>query len=164
MTSMTRWVSPLRDRPVDYPEELPFLSDRGCLLSSSGSGESGLYSVIWPASLMWPADFLRQPHQSEELPNPMSGVLAFQGPSIDPRPDLAVLRWLWAGRDRLPDDVSAAFALVRESSREAGWSELRGGGDRTAWLEKGPRLRVVMATAAGVTLQEGLPEREVAAG
>jgi len=46
MASTTRWLSPLASRPADYPRDLPFLSERSCMLSRSGAGESELFSVI----------------------------------------------------------------------------------------------------------------------
>ncbi len=152
MTSTTRWLSPVASRPADYPTELPFLSDRGCLLSRSGAGESELFSVMWPASVTWPGDFLHQPREIAV------GSFAWHSP-------------LASGA--LPDEVSTVFDLVCESSCEAGW--VRGKGSYafrgnpavalqsgTAYFEKGPRVRIVTETSAGVTLQEGLPEREAA--
>ena len=152
MTSTTRWLSPVASRPADYPTELPFLSDRGCLLSRSGNGDSELFSVLWPASGMWPADFLRQPRES--------AVGSF------------ARHWPWAS-GALPDEVSTVFDLVCESSCEAGWSLGRGScafrgnpavalQSGTAYFEKGPRVRLVTETAAGVTLQEGLQAQEAA--
>ncbi len=146
MTSTTRWLSPVASRPADYPAELPFLSDRGCLLSKSGNGESDLFSVMWPASVTWPGDFLRQPRES------------------------AVGSFAWHS---LPDEVSTVFDLVCESSCEAGWSLGRGScafrgnpavplQSGTAYFEKGPRVRLVTETSAGVTLQEGHLEWEAA--
>ena len=146
MTSTTRWLSPVAGRPADYPAELPFLSDHGCLLSRSGNGDSELFSLLWPASQMWPADFLRQPRES------------------------AVGSFAWAS-GALPDEVLSVFDLVCESSCEAGWSKGREAVNRTlnvawrsgtAYFEKGPRVRLVTATAAGVTLEEGLPAQEAA--
>ncbi len=146
MTSTTRWLSPVASRPADYPTELPFLSDRGCLLSRSGDGESELFSVMWPASVTWPGDFLRQPRES------------------------AVGSFAWAS-GALPDEVLSVFDLVCESSCEAGWSKGREAVNRTlnvawrsgtAYFEKGPRVRLVTLTAAGVTLQEGFPTQEAA--
>ncbi len=146
MTSTTRWLSPVASRPADYPGELPFLSDRGCLLSRSGAGESELFSVMWPASVTWPGDFLRQPRES------------------------AVGSFAWAS-GALPDEVLSVFDLVCESSCEAGWSKGREAVNRTlnvawrsgtAYFEKGPRVRLVTLTAAGVTLQEGFPTQEAA--
>ncbi len=146
MTSTTRWLSPVASRPADYPTELPFLSDRGCLLSRSGAGESELFSVMWPASVTWPGDFLRQPRES------------------------AVGSFAWAS-GALPDEVLSVFDLVCESSCEAGWSKGREAVNRTlnvawrsgtAYFEKGPRVRLVTLTAAGVTLQEGFPTQEAA--
>ena len=167
MTSTTRWLSPVASRPADYPEELPFLSDRGCLLSKSGAGEAELFSVLWPASVMWPADLLRQPLESA-VGSREAAYYAIDQAAI------------WRMSRRVaheasvaqPDEASTVFDLVCERSREAGWSGGKrtnvgsdvawryGGG--TAWFEKGPRVRLVTATAAGVTLQEGLPEREAA--
>ncbi len=146
MTSTTRWLSPVASRPADYPGELPFLSDRGCLLSRSGAGESELFSVMWPASVTWPGDFLRQPRES------------------------AVGSFAWAS-GALPDEVLSVFDLVCESSCEAGWSKGREAVNRrlnvawrsgTAYFEKGPRVRLITLTAAGVTLQEGFPTQEAA--
>ena len=63
----------------------------------------------------------------------------------------------------LPDEVSTDFQLVCEMSHEAGWSgrpdQL---GARSAVFEKGQRFRLVVATPAGVTLQQGPAEREAA--
>ena len=149
MTSTTRWLSPVSSRPAEYPEELPFLSDRGCLLSSSGSGESELFSVLWPASMRWPADFLRQPRQSAA------------GFVDSTRTSLAAFGFFQWDSVAAPDEVSTVFDLVCERSCEAGWSSRRGQSS-TAWFEKGPRVRLVTATAAGVTLEEGLPAQEAA--
>ncbi len=140
MTSTPRWLSPVASRPADYPTELPFLSDRGCLLSRSGAGESELFSVMWPASVTWPGDFLRQPRESA------FGSFAWHSP-------------LASGA--LPDEVSTVFDLVCESSCEAGWSRGKGSG-APAYFEKGPRVRLVTETAAGMTLQEGCPAQEAA--
>ncbi len=151
MTSTTRWLSPVASRPADYPAELPFLSDRGCLLSRSGNGDSELFSVLWPASEMWPADFLRQPRERTDR----------------------TFAWPPLASGALPDEVSTVFDLVCESSCEAGWSRGKGSGafrgnpavalqSGTAYFEKGPRGRLVTETAAGVTLQEGCPAQEAA--
>ena len=190
MTATTRWFSPLLRRPADYPEELPFLSNHGCVLSRSGAGESELLSVIWPASVTWPADFLRQPLEraagSREAP-PMPtmptlppgvtleefvGQFTPEGGTQRSRPSEEWLTWAqeaeqthrtWVASSRLPDEVSTVFGLVCERSREAGWNEERVASRSwqdppcTAWFEKGSRVRLVIATAAGVTLQEGLP-------
>ncbi len=174
MASTTRWLSPLANRPADYPRDLPFLSERSCLLSRSGAGESELFSVIWPASEEWPADCLRQqPGPTRTLPLtvfPTLGELR-----DDPSAAKAALRsmsWIqtFGPLDRpwipwatwVPDEVSTVFGLVCERSREAGWSWGRNVERDTAWFEKGPRVRLIIAAAAGGTLQEGLPEREAA--
>ena len=158
MTSTTRWLSPVASRPADYPGELPFLSDRGCLLSRSGAGESELFSVMWPASVTWPGDFLRQPRES--APSTRGSVSL-----CEPFGSFA-----WAS-GALPDEVLSVFDLVCESSCEAGWSKGREAVNRTlnvawrsgtAYFEKGPRVRLVTLTAAGVTLQEGFPTQEAA--
>ena len=158
MTSTTRWLSPVASRPADYPAELPFLSDRGCLLSRSGNGDSELFSLLWPASQMWPADFLRQPRERAAG----SWEAAFKLGAH--QTDFGITA---ADSIAQPDEISRTFHLVCERSREAGWSGRSVGGAwryqfHSAWFEKGPRVRHVTATSAGVTLQEGLPEREAA--
>ena len=184
MASTKRWLSPLAGKPADYPRDLPFLSERSCLLSRSGAGESELFSVIWPASEEWPADCLRQqPRPTRTLPLSVVPTLE-ELPSDQPESlkhltraaaRVAFDRWMsWSQTfgplDRpwipwatwVPDEVSTVFGLVCERSREAGWSWGRNVARDTAWFEKGLRVRLVVATAAGVTLQEGLPEREAA--
>ncbi len=98
--------------------------------------------------MTWPGDFLRQPRES--------AVGSFASAS-----------------GALPDEVSTVFDLVCESSCEAGWSRGKGSyafrgnpavalQSGTAYFEKGPRVRLVTETAAGVTLQEGCPAQEAA--
>lgn len=156
MDSTTRWMSAVASRPADYPEELPFLPDRGCLLSISGAGASQLFSVMWPASEVWPADLLHQPHN----PDPRTAWTR----SPDPTRAVSVL----FPQARLSDEILADFVRVCESSFEAGWREgrvvfktlqrLRYPG--TVWLSKGSRVRLVTSMAAGATLQEGHPAQQ----
>ncbi len=157
MTSTTRWLSPVASRPADYPAEFPFLSDRGCLLSRSGNGDSELFSLLWPASQMWPADFLRQPRERATG----SWEAAFK---LGAHTDFGITA---ADSIAQPDEISRTFHLVCERSREAGWSGRSVGAAwryqfHSAWFEKGSRVRLVTATAAGVTLEEGLPAQEAA--
>ena len=165
MASTTRWLSQVAGRPVDYPAELPFLCDRGCLLSRSGDGDSELFSVLWPASQMWPADFLRQPREGAAG----SREAAFK---VIDQTAFSRMQWTYEAYEASvaqPDEISRTFHLVCERSREAGWSGRSVGPGEAwryqlhpAWFEKGSRVRLVTATSAGVALQEGLPEREAA--
>ena len=150
VASTTRWLGPLTSKPTDYPEELPFLPDRGCLLSRSGAGESQLFSVMWPASTAWPADLLRKAHDSPAYPTSAEQAVVYVAARSSP----------------LPEEVATAFDLIREMSRTAGWVDPRYHWPGITVTEvqfwKGPRLRLIIATSAGVTLQEGQPEREAA--
>ena len=147
MASTTRWLTPRSKRPADYPEELPFLPHRRCLLSRSGPGETQLFSVVWPA-VIWPADLSRQPLERRTYPTSPEEILLYRVARSSP----------------LPQEVAVSFRLIREMSGTAGWIDPK---YHTPWFEvtevqlwKGPRLRLVSATSAGVTLQEGHPERE----
>ena len=154
--------------------ELPFLANRGCLLATSGAGESALFSLQWPASNLWPADMLRD--QPGAPANPVAGDQALVRPAASwpPLPDVQAFaqRVALAGEGgsarlamklwHLPEEVATVLGRIRMMSLAAGWSEMPGGGRGTVWFEKGPRLRIVTATDAGVTLQEGLPEQEAA--
>ena len=173
MAATTRWLSPHETRPDDYPVDLPFLPGRACMVSRSGAGASELFSVMWPASAARPADLLRRlPGQRSALiaQIPLSGLTSRPALALDELTDRAISEWgsadfpklywlarAWSG-EAIPEEVLTVFSLVLERSCGAGWTRAPGGGRSTVWLEKGPRFRIVAVMAAGVTLQEGLPE------